>query len=140
MMDWPTILALGQLVIGGGLGAAVLMHLREAPKSRADARKVTIAADAELWANLNQEIGRLSMRLEKVEKENEALRDRVERQRGRERTLEQENDTLRQHVDRLETRLAALEGLFKSLPLTPEMEAALSKLDEAGPRKRRVAR
>lgn len=136
-MSWQVALAIGQLLIGGGIAAAVLMHMREMPKARAAARQITIAADADQWANLNQEIGRLSARLEKVEKENEDLREKIDRQRGRERALEHENGQLRQHVDRLETRLAALENLFKSLPLTPEMEAALAKLDEASPRKRK---
>lgn len=139
-MDWPTLLALGQLLIGGGLGTAVLIHLREAPKARAAVRQITIAADAEQWATLNQEIGRLCARLEKVEKENEGLRDRIDKQRGRERSLEHENEQLRQHVDQLETRLSALEALFKSLPLSPEMEAELARLDETAPRKRRVAK
>lgn len=137
-MDWAVIQSIGQLLIGGGVIAAFLLHLREGPKALAEARRVTVETGAAQWASLQKEIGRLEGRLEKVEKENEELRERIDRQRGRERTLEHENGVLRAQVEALETRLAALESLFKAHPLSAEMKAALARLDETSPRKRVV--
>lgn len=132
-MDWRSV---AEIVIAGGLLTAILLHWREWPKSRAETRKLSEETETSEWGRFQREIGRLEERLTRVEKENEELRERLDRQRGRERTLEHENEQLRQHVDRLEMRLAALEALFKSQPLTPEMEEALARLDTATPRRR----
>tara|TARA_B100000678_G_C18109983_1_gene462344 strand:- start:218 stop:631 length:414 start_codon:yes stop_codon:yes gene_type:complete len=135
-MDWSIAIGIGQLLIGGGLVAAILLHWRELPKSRAQARKIEAEAehidstviDATVQ-RLGAEVERMAKRLTALEKENEALRERIDRQGSRERKLQQENDQLRDQVVALETRLAALENLFRTQPLTAEMQEALEKLE-----------
>lgn len=128
-MDWVTISTIAQVVIGGGLIAAILLHKREYPKAKAEAEKIAAEVEDVSWARFQKEIGRLEERLSRVERENEDLRERLDRQRGRERTLEQENTDLRAQVRQLEARLAALESLFRTHPLTPEMQAAIDALE-----------
>lgn len=134
-----TLFQIAQLVIGGGLIAAILLHLREWPKARREAQRLRAETENTDWARFQKEIGRLEERLSRVEKENEDLRERLDRQRGRERSLEHENELLRNQVASLEKRLSAIEHLFKTQPLTPEMEAAIARLDPVETPRRRAA-
>lgn len=138
MIDWLYLLRIVEIVLAGGVLTALLMHWREYPKARAAAKKLSEETEGAEWGRFQREIGRLEGRLTKVEAENDALRERLDRQRGERTTLEHENEALRHDIKHLETRLAALENLFRTIPLTAEMQAQLDSLDQLAPRKRKA--
>lgn len=54
-------------ILGGGLLGAWLTHVRLGPKSKAEARDITAAAQDKDWNRFQREIGRLVKRVEQAE-------------------------------------------------------------------------
>ncbi len=149
MMDLATLVPWATAGFGTGAGFLMVRWFVEWLSSRADINRASLDSGMmTLIEALQHRVEDQDTRLARIESENEALRERVDRQRGRERGLEEENEDLRKEaiamretIALLETRLSALENMFKTLPLSPEMQEAIDNLDKIAParRKRRAA-
>lgn len=68
MAAWLPLLSSVLLsILGGGLLGTWLTHLRLGPKSKAEARDITAAAQDKDWTRFQREIGRLVKRVEQAE-------------------------------------------------------------------------
>jgi gas vesicle protein len=119
--------------LGGGIvGAlvALVAALLALPKIRAEARKLNAEAGAIEWGALKSEVERLTETVKVQGQRIAELEQSAATRADREAELEKENKQLRTEVGRLKSRVKALEAIFKVGPVTPEMQAALDKLDK----------
>ena len=131
---------------GGSSGLAffALRWLVEWLSNRFDQNQTNMASKrdnldagmAALIEALQKQVAAQDIRIDRIEEENKELRKRIEGQRDREVGLEDENKDLREQVKALENRLDALEALFKTLPIPPELQAEIERIDKATPRRR----
>lgn len=118
-------------VLGAIIGAFVTLAglFLALPKIRSEARKSNAEASSIEWHTLKNEIDRLQQRLSEQEQKIATL-ERADHERAdRERELERENRALKMKVGRLESRIRAMENIFKVGPISPEMQAQLDELD-----------
>lgn len=118
-------------VVGTALGAIVTFIVArwQLPKLEAEARKLEAEASRTEWQTLRDEIDRLTNRVSAQDAKIADLEKQADERGEREAALESDNRKLRAKVARLESRIAGLEAIFKIGPITPEMQAALDKLD-----------
>lgn len=146
-MEFSTLAPWATAGVGSGVGFLMVKWFVEWLSGRWDKQRETI--DSGLMAlieALQKQVKDQDERIARVEVENASLRERVDEQRGRERDLEKENDGLRkeaiemrEHIAALETRLAAIESFFKTLPLTTEQQAVIDSLNKTSARRRKPA-
>lgn len=134
------------MAAGGSFGGVVLgvKWLIEWLSNRSDQNHSNMKAkrdnlDAGMTAlieALQKQVAAQDLRIDRIEEENKELRKRIEGQRDREVGLEDENKELREQVKALEHRLDALEALFKTMPVSPELQAQIDRIDTTAPRRR----
>ena len=140
MTDIATLAQLATLGISGGTTFLALKWFVEWLSGRTDKRREGLDDGMmTLLTALQKQVADQDIRIERIEKENESLRNRLDKQGKRERSLEDENEELRKDVKALENRLHALEELVKSLPQSPELQAEIKRLDRIAPRRARKA-
>gem|GEM_PF-4148020 len=145
MIDLAALAPWATAGFGTGAGFLMVKWFVEWISNRWDQNQGTLsqkrdnldAGMAALIEGLQRQVAAQDVRLARVEDENKDLRERLDRQRGRETGLEDENRDLREQLKAVETRLDALEAIFKKLPIPPEMQAQIDQLDETAPRRRR---
>lgn len=98
----------------------------EASKASAEASKIKAEAADIIVTRLYKHIDRIDGELEEMRKRFDKL---AKDSAAEKQTLERENKALRSKVARLETRVTGLESIFKTHPISPEMQAELDKLD-----------
>lgn len=136
-MDLTTIAP--WVAAGGSSGLAffALRWLVEWMSNRFDQNNTNIASKREnLDAGMVTLIEALQKQVLDQDRRIDELTKRVDGQREREITLEDENDDLRGQVKALEKRLDELEALFKRLPIPPELQAEIERIDQTAPRRR----
>lgn len=100
------------------------------PKLSAEAKKARAEADAHDWTRFQAEIARLEAKIAAQDKKIEAMEKDRRAVAAIAEQREQENRALRNKLSKLEQRLSAIEALFKVHPITPELQAAIDKLDQ----------
>lgn len=118
-------------IITGGLGFAAAKMTK--PRSDAEASKATAEASKIKAEAADIIVTRLYKHIDRIDAELEEMRSRFAKlakdSAAEKQVLERENKQLRSKVARLETRVSGLESIFKTHPISPEMQAELDKLD-----------
>lgn len=123
-MGTDLIVGLVGVLVGGLVTLACFIW--QLPKIRAESRKLNLEADGVLFSTLSQEILWLK---DKVNAQALQIAT-LEKEAHTSLTTKRENVRLRARVKNLEERCGRLEAIFRIGPVSPEMQAALDKLDE----------
>lgn len=115
-------------IIGAVVGGLVTLicFIWQLPKIRAEARKLNVEADNVQFDTLSKEIAWMKGKINAQARQIATL----EKEAQSSLSTKRENVRLRARVKKLEERCGRLEAIFRIGPVSPEMQAALDKLDE----------
>lgn len=139
-MDFSDIVSILGILVGGGgfLGTLILLPKVKAERRKLEAETDKLKAEAKRleWQTLHDEILRLNGAVARQDKRIKDLEKQDEARARRENELEAENASLRRRVDDLETKLQAMEHVFKRAferapDNTGEWNDLLRQVDEA---------